>query len=244
MLLNLGKRVCFAVTLVLITDLLGSAQIPVPASLTAAQIVEQMQHHDQAQTEKLKRYRTVRHYHAEYTGYSKVLTASMEVEVNFDAASGKTYRTLSQTGSKFLCDRVLVKAVESEKEVSRDKSINAITSANYTFQLVGAESLNGRPTYILDVSPLRESKFLYRGRIWVDATDFAVAKFDVVPAKSPSIWISRATIRFTSAKTGDFWLPQQSRSETKVRIGGTALLTVDYGTYHLVPNASEHAAVR
>ncbi len=239
-----GKRACLAATLVLIATSLAGAQTPVPSALTAPQIVEQMQHHDQGQTERLKRYRTVRHYQAEYTGYSKVLTASMEVEVNFDASSGKSFRTLSQTGSKFLCDRVLAKAVDSEKEVSKDKSANALTSANYTFQLVGTENLNGRQTYMLDVTPLRESKFLYRGRIWVDATDFAVAKFDVVPAKSPSFWISRTTIRYTSAKTGDFWLPQRSRSETKVRIGGTALLTVDYGTYDVVPNATDRAAGR
>lgn len=244
MFLDHGKRALLAATLVLIATSPGFAEMPVPAVLTAPQIVEQMQRHDQGQTERLKRYRTVRHYQAEYTGYSKVLTASMEVEVDFDAASGKSFRTLSQTGSKFLCDHVLVKALDSEKEVSKDKNANALTAANYTFQLAGTEDLNGRPTYILDVTPLRESKFLYRGRIWVDATDFAVAKFDVVPARSPSIWIARTTIRYTSAKTGDFWLPQRSRSETKVRIGGTALLTVDYGTYHVVPNASDRAAGR
>lgn len=239
-----GKRTWLAAALVFLAAPLAPAQITAPAPLTAAQIVEQMLHHDQAQTDRLKHYRTVRHYTAEYSGYSRVLTASMEVEVNFDASSGKSFRTLSQSGSNFLHDRVLVKALDSEKEISKNKNENALTSANYTFKLVGTENLNARPTYILDVTPLRESKFLYRGRIWVDATDFAVAKFEVVPAKSPSIWIARTTIRYTSAKTGDFWLPQQSRSETRVRIGGTALLTVDYGTYHVVPDGSERAAVR
>jgi hypothetical protein len=35
----------------------------------------------------------------------------------------------------------------------------------------------------------------------------------------------------TFAKTGDFWLPDRNRSETKVRIGGTAVFMIDYGTY-------------
>jgi hypothetical protein len=71
----------------------------------------------------------------------------------------------------------------------------------------------------------------------VDAADFAVAKMETEPAKSPSFWISRTLIRYTSAKVDNFWLPREVRSETKVRIGGTAVLTIDYGKYQVVPRA-------
>ena len=27
------------------------------------------------------------------------------------------------------------------------------------------------------------------------------------------------------------WLPHQNRSESKIRVGGTAVLTIDYGVY-------------
>jgi hypothetical protein len=165
----------------------------------------------------------------------------MEVEVNFDAASGKRFRIVSQSGSKLLCEKVLKKAVDSENEAAQNKEATALTTANYKFELLGSESLNGRPAYILSVAPLKASKFLYRGKIWVDATDFAVAGIEAAPAKSPSFWISRTLIRYTSAKTGDFWLPQQSRSETKILIGGTAVLIIDYGTYQIVPDATHRA---
>jgi hypothetical protein len=99
--------------------------------------------------------------------------------------------------------------------------------------LLGSESLDGRPAYILSVEPLKESKFLYRGKAWVDAMDFAVAKVEAEPAKNPSLLISRTLIRWTYAKTGSFWLPQRSRSESKIRIGGSAVLTIDYGTYQI-----------
>jgi hypothetical protein len=58
---------------------------------------------------------------------------------------------------------------------------------------------------------------------------------DTEPAKNPSFWISHVSIHSTSAKVGGFWLPAQLRSETKVRIGGTAVLTIDYGTYTVIP---------
>jgi hypothetical protein len=208
------------------------ANTPVPASLPLAQILALMEHHDQIQRQGLKHYRAVRQYKVEYEGFG-TLEAGMVVEVDFDAASGKSFRIVSQSGSKILAEKVLKRAMESEREASEDSGATALTQANYRFQLQGSENLDGRPAYILSVEPLKESKFLYRGKVWVDATDFAVAKIEAAPAKNPSFWISRTLIRYTSAKTGDFWLPQRSRSETKVRIGGTAVLTIDYGAYQI-----------
>ena len=155
----------------------------------------------------------------------------MSVEFDYDAASGKSFRVVSQSGSKILGEKILKRAMDSEIEASKDNGASALTPANYRFQLQGSESLNGHPAYILSVEPLTGSKFLYRGKVWVDATDFAVAKIEASPAKNPSFLISRTLIRWTYVKTGNFWLPQQSHSESKVRIGGTAVLTIDYGTY-------------
>jgi hypothetical protein len=76
----------------------------------------------------------------------------------------------------------------------------------------------------------------------VDAADFAVVKMETEPAKSPSFWIARTLIHYTSAKTDGFWLPEQMRSETKVRIGGTAVLTINYGSYTVVPEEAVRAA--
>ena len=157
----------------------------------------------------------------------------MEVQIDFDAASGKSFRIVSQSGSKILSDKILKRAMDSEVEASKDGGATSLTPANYRFQLLGSESLDGRPAYILSVEPLKESKFLYRGKVWVDAMDFAVAKIEAEPAKSPSFLISRTLVRWTYAKTGNFWLPQRSHSEAKIRIGGTAVLTIDYGTYQI-----------
>jgi outer membrane lipoprotein-sorting protein len=211
----------------------ANGDISPAANLSSAQIVEQMQRHNQARTQALKHYKSVRHYQVEYRGFSKSIVARMDVEVAYEASTGKSFRIVSQSGSKLLCEKVLKRAVESEKEAAQDKGATALTAANYKFDLVGTESLGGRPAYILDVEPVKESKFLYRGKIWVDAADFALAKVEAEPAKNPSFWISRTRIQFTNAKRGDFWLPEKNRSETKVRIGGTAVLTIDYGVYQI-----------
>ena len=41
------------------------------------------------------------------------------------------------------------------------------------------------PQYVLNVIPRTDEKFLYRGKIWVDAKDFAVTRIEAEPAKEP-----------------------------------------------------------
>ena len=66
------------------------------------------------------------------------------------------------------------------------------------------------PAYILNVEPLQPSKFLYRGKIWVDAADFAVVKMETLPAKSPSC-PDFARGDSLNVKTDGFWLPEKLR---------------------------------
>lgn len=232
---NRSRSLCWVVGLVLMARMAWpeNASPSVPSALTAAEIVQQMERHNRMQADELQHYQAIRHYQVEYRGFAASIAAQMDVEVNFDAPTGKRFRIVSQSGSKLLCDKVLKKAMDSEKEASQDKNATALTPANYKFELTGSEILSGRPTYIMRLEPLTQSKFLYRGQIWVDSTDFAVVKIEAEPAKNPSFWISRPQIHYRSAKTGDFWLPQNNRSETKVRVGGTAVFTIDYGTYQI-----------
>jgi hypothetical protein len=237
--LSLTRRINYALEVAVdaILTCMGSAQpsnSALPAHLNSEQIVDRMQVHDTAQMEMLGSYQALRHYAIEYRSFFKTLDAKIDVEVNYDAASGKSFRILSEGGSHTLCGKILRRAVDSEKETSLNRSNTALIRANYTFHLAGSETLNGRPAYILDVEPITPSKFLYRGRIWVDGIDFAVARMEVQPGKNPSFWISRTVIHHMNTDVGGFWLPQQNRSETKVRIGGTAVMTIDYGTYRVV----------
>jgi len=215
-----------------------------PPTLAVPEIVDQMLRHNRAQAEQLKHYQELRHYQVQYKGFSANLVGKMDVSVTFDAASGKSFRIVSQSGSKLLCDKILKKAVDSEVEAARDQSATALTPANYKFEFAGTEGVDGRSAYILTVAPITDSKFLYKGKIWVDAADFAVVRIKAEPAKNPSFWIQRPQITFTSTKTGDFWLPTSNRSETKVRVGGTAVFTIDYGTYQIDGIASQATAAR
>lgn len=205
--------------------------------LTSTQIVDEMLRHNQARAEGLKHYQSVRHYEVEYKGYAVRIGAKLVVEADYDAASGKSFHIISQSGNGLLIDKVLKRLLESEKDAEQTKSATALTPANYNFKVTGIENVAGRPAYVLEVEPLVDNKYLYRGKIWVDAADFAVARIAAEPAKNPSFWISGTAINHQYVRTDGFWLPAENRSESKVRVGGTAVLTIDYGTYQVVPES-------
>ena len=215
----------------------ATAQTPTP--LTAEQIVAALASHNQTRTATLKSAQATRIYRVEYRGFSAVVSARMEVDYYYDAATGKSFRIVSASGPKFLVEKVLKRAVTSEKEASQDKAATALTAANYRFRLAGSELLEGRAAYIMDVEPIVPSKYLIRGRIWVDAAELALVKVEAEPAKSPSIWIARTQIKQYCARTNGFWLPARNRSETSVRLGGTAIFTIDYGSYRTDPGEAQ-----
>jgi len=223
-----------------LATVIARTQAPVSSAgaepgMTAAQIVSSMQDHNQARAAALKHFHSVRHYSVEYRGYSAKVAAQMEVEADYDAASGKTFHIVSQSGSKLLVDKVLKRLLESETDAQKQHSTD-LTPANYSFRLAGEEDVAGRPAYILEVAPLTDNKYLYRGKIWVDAADFALARIEAEPAKNPSFWISSTAIHHRYEKTGSFWLPAQNESDTNVRVGGKAVLRIDYGKYEVMPS--------
>ena len=233
---SLKSCVCLVAAALLLAPAIIRAEdgnLHTTSALTTDQIVAEMQQRGRVRNEGLKHYKAVRHYQVDYKGFGADLGARMEVEVSFDAPASKSFRIVSQSGSKLLLDKVLKRLLETEKEAAGNQLATALSPANYSFHVDGSEPLDGRPAYILTVEPLTANKLLYRGRIWVDAADFALVKIEAEPAKNPSFWIAKTAIHHTFAKIGGFWLPEQNRSESKIRIGGTAVLTIDYGTYQI-----------
>jgi len=193
--------------------------------------VQQLANGEKRRAHDLKGYTEQRTYAVTYRGFPADMSATLVVEATYSAPASKQFRILSQTGSKMLADHVLKKLLEAEEESTADPRQTAPTSANYSFTLVGQQMLDGRPCYLLQVEPKTHSRLLYRGTIWVDADDFAVARIEAEPARNPSFWIRGTKIHHVNAKTGEFWLPEHNESDTQVRFGGHATLTIDYGTY-------------
>ncbi len=191
-------------------------------------------------SQALHAYEATRIYRLQYRGFPGARTAEMVVGVKYVSPSTKEFTIQSATGSKLIIDRIFKKLLQSEKEAleAENQRRTALTNENYVFTLQGFEapadqSSAGRPMYVLSVEPKSQDKFLYRGRIWVDAEDFAVVRIDAEPAKNPSFWIKNTRIEHRYVKVNDFWLPANNHSVTTVRLGGRADLAIEYKDYQI-----------
>jgi len=233
---TLPSLACAQKSNLLMNNLSGPAPVSAAgADLSRApsldQIVTRMIEANKRRTDDLKGYTEERRYSVTYHGFPASLSATMVVEATYEAPETKHFRILSLTGSKLLADRVLKRLLATEEEAAHNPQETALDPANYTFSLVGQESVDGRPCYLLAVVPKTDNKLLYRGTIWINADDYAVTKIEAQPAQNPSFWIRGTEIHHLYAKTGPFWLPEHNESDTRVRFGGSAVLTIDYGAY-------------
>jgi len=215
---------------------------PIQDPLNAQQVVERLVQMNVHRVQTLQSYQSTRIYRADYHGLGGARAAEMVVKVAYLSPGTKEFSVQSATGSKLIIDKVFKKLLEAEKEAltAEAQRRSALTEENYRFTLIGQENGPSGELYVLRVEPRSSDKFLYRGRIWVDASDFAVVRLEAEPAKNPSFWTKKTQIVHVFEKVGDFWLPVSNHSVTAIRLGGRAELTIEYKDYQIT-DANEKA---
>lgn len=209
----------------------GAVHIP----LAVEQVVKNLEESARRRTHALHQFEGIRVYRLQYRGLLGDRDAEMVVRVAYQSPATKEFTVISQSGSKFIMDRIFKKLLESEQEALRPENQEPTTlnTENYVFGLAGYEETSEGARYVLSVVPKSKNKFLYRGKVWVDAVDFAVVRIEAEPAKSPSFWIKKSMIEQTYAKVNNFWLPAYSHTETTVRLSGLAVLSIEYNDYKI-----------
>jgi hypothetical protein len=217
-----------------------SAQTPkdnsaVNSPLTAQQVVARLVGMNLRRARALHAYHGTRIYRLEYRGFPSSRSAEMVVDVKYRDPATKEFTIQSSDGSQLIVDRVFKKLLQAEQEAMAGEAqrLTALNSDNYSFVMVGYENTSMRSTYVLFAEPRRRDKFLFRGRVWVDGKDFAVARLEAEPAKNPSFWTKSTEIKQVYMKVGEFWLPERNRSISTIRLGGRAELTIEYRNYQI-----------
>ena len=208
------------------------------APLSAEQVVQNLVQMNIHRLQALHAYQGGRTYGVEYRGFPGNRVAGMVVNVKY-VSGKKQFVVESSTGSRLIIDRVLKRLLDAEAEATdeEEQRRSALTEENYRFTLVGYETGTSAATYVLKVEPRTKDKFLYRGRIWAHAQDFAVVRLEAEPAKNPSFWTKKTEIVLLYTKVGDFWLPARNHSVTAVRLGGHAELTIEYKDYEITSSS-------
>ena len=196
---------------------------------TSDEIVSRMMEHDQARQAKLGAYTWMSYYVLD----NKDRHAEMMVRWTRQADGTKRYEVVYERGDGGVRGHVFHKLLDSEVEASQPavRDRNRWNTMNYSFLLTGMEEINGRPAYVLETQPKTESKYLVKGRIWVDAADYAVVQVEGAPSKKPSFWTNRVSFVQTFEKNGDHWMAACNRSVTEAKLFGRADLVIKYFDY-------------
>jgi hypothetical protein len=208
---------------------------PSGATLTADQIAQKLEEKNQERFAALRQFEGTRVYRMQYRGFPGNRDAEMVVSLTYRSPDSKEFTVVSQTGSKLILDRVFKKLLESEREAASEENRQrtALNRRNYDFTFDRVETDGDGSRYVLGVLPRTNNKFLYRGKIWVDAKDFAVTKIEAEPAKNPSFWIKKSSIEHKYTKLDGLWLPSENHSESWTRLGGRASLSIEYKDYKI-----------
>ena len=83
----------------------------------------------------------------------------------------------------------------------------------------------------MEAIPKRKDKYLFEGKIWIDAQDYAVVRIEGHPAKRLSFWIERANLVREYQRIDGFWVPQRDETFVQVRLYGKKVLTIDHQDY-------------
>jgi hypothetical protein len=210
-----------------------------PSLPTATEIVTRMGSRDLQRQVSIEGYAGMRRYVLDNQKLHK--RAEMLVQVQGDPDGTKHFEVVSEDGWKAAHKHVLRKMLESESETSRPemRASTKLNLENYDFEVIGTEMVTDRPAYVLETQPKRKEKYLFRGRIWVDAEDYALVRAEGSPAKNPSFWTKSTHFVQTYQKNGALWFPRSTQSVTEAHIFGTTDLNIEYFDYS--PKAT-HAA--
>jgi len=211
------------------------------ADTTAEQIFTELIRRNELRNTELRSYSEMRSYSV--SDQKGKVHAETVVRLDYRAPDSKSFVPISEKGSAVVRRLVLNRLMESEVEAAsgkshRDSSINA---ANYTFNLLGEQDLGPNRCFVVQAIPTRKDKYLFDGKVWIDAQDYAVVQIVGHPAKKLSVWVDKADFVRRYQKIGDFWLPLKDETSVHVRLYGSKILTIVHQSYTINEGRSEQA---
>ena len=189
------------------------------------------------QTIDLASYTTTTVIHAELPETKQ--QGEYEVKRHYSAPKSLLFTALRFTGDTFVKANVIVRLMQSEVDhVQKDDGrLMSVSGANYKFSYKGLRELDGRPVHVYQLKPRKKRLGLIKGSMLLDARTGSLQRLEGVPAKSPSVFLSRIRLEQDYADFGPFTLPVHVHSEAKASIVGKTIVDVYHRDYQVVPGA-------
>jgi len=191
-------------------------------SLSLADIVSRM-HTAESAEQNRPSYSLLRQYRLSGAD-PNVTTSEVLAEVDYVPPSRKEFSIRKAEGSE-RGEKVVRRILEHEANMAKGSVNSDFCADNYDFALLGQEMLNGKPAYVLQLTPKHDAVELIRGKAWVDAESFLVVRAEGTPAKNPSWWIKDLKIVINYGRADGVWLALATRATADLRLVGTHTLT-------------------
>ncbi len=203
------------------------------ASLAPDEIINRMEQRFERQIHTIGSYQDRRRYSVTHPLLGK--PTYLLVEENFLAPEEKRFEVLERSGSAKVQTSVFSRLLQVERDTAPAVAREAVdlSRRNYNFQFEQYDESAG--AYVFQAEPRTSNPYLLRGKIWINAEDFAVQRIEGQPAKRPSFLVRQTTFVHEFAKFGDFWFPIHHRSESHLFLFGRAILEIDYFDYQWQP---------
>jgi len=194
----------------------------------------------------------VEHYAAVTRTQSQTLkSASMELDIQASvpklkkrgrlralrriSALGRiTYEVLRFEGDGAIKNHVIEHYLAAEREAQTESAALEVTPENYKFKFQGRTPLEGRDTYVFQVTPRHKRDGLFKGNLWIDAATFLPVRESGRLVKNPSrLWARNVQfVRTYDIKDG-ISTPREMDSSGEALGFGRVELTVAYSNFLL-----------
>ncbi len=114
---------------------LGEPQEQADASLSRTQVIEKLLEKNAERAKTLENYSNHRIYALDYDGFPGRIHAEMTVNMYYTAPDKKEFTILSESGPKWIVNRVLKRLIETEREAQKpsNRANVELNSRNYIF---------------------------------------------------------------------------------------------------------------
>ena len=168
--------------------------------------------------------------------------ASLTARTHLDPQQGFRYEILEQTGSGMIQKRVLVAALETERQVQVNGtgSRGALTADNYDFIGAAADaaaSAAGDALVRVDLRARRRDTMLIDGAMFLTSPDFDLVRVEGVLVKRPSFWTRKVSVVRRYGRVAGVRVPLAMESTAQVLIVGASSFSMTYD-YEMVNGAA------
>jgi hypothetical protein len=215
---------------------------PLRPGVTESQVLAELAIHNEQRRTALRDYSVLRTY--QVVDLNGKVHAEEIGRMEFLSPDKKTFTVTSESGSGVVRHMALNPLINSEIEaaVGKEHHDSAISTDNYSLNLLGEQQLGPYRCFVAEAVPKREAKYLFAGRVWIDSKDYSVVRIEGHPAKKLSFWIQHADFVRQYQRIDGFWLPEEDQTLVQVRLYGKKILKIEHRNY--VVNAGQSTSAR